>query len=50
MFLLSRYIFGKNSTMEKIQMTTPVFTQASDPDMSKVSIQIVLPLEKDMSR
>nr|AFK48684.1 unknown [Lotus japonicus] len=40
------YIFGKNSTAEKISMTTPVFTQAIDPDLSKVSIQIVLPLDK----
>ncbi|XP_027364410.1 uncharacterized protein LOC113871516 [Abrus precatorius] len=40
------YIFGKNSTMEKIPMTTPVFTQAMD-DLSKVSIQIVLPLDKE---
>ena len=45
-----RYIFGKNSTMEKIPMTTPVFTQALDPELSEVSIQIVLPLEKDISR
>ncbi|XP_031256178.1 uncharacterized protein LOC116128405 isoform X2 [Pistacia vera] len=43
------YIFGKNSTMEKIPMTTPVFTEAYDADMSKVSIQIVLPLNKDMN-
>ncbi|XP_010254287.1 PREDICTED: uncharacterized protein LOC104595304 [Nelumbo nucifera] len=43
------YIFGKNSSMEKIPMTTPVFTQAFDADLSKVSIQIVLPLEKDLS-
>ncbi|KAJ6856918.1 hypothetical protein NC651_038570 [Populus alba x Populus x berolinensis] len=43
------YIFGKNSTMEKIPMTTPVFTQANDAGLSKVSIQIVLPLEKDLS-
>ncbi|XP_021276456.1 uncharacterized protein LOC110410873 isoform X1 [Herrania umbratica] len=43
------YIFGKNSTMEKIPMTTPVFTQALDPELSEVSIQIVLPLEKDIS-
>ncbi|CAK9154444.1 unnamed protein product [Ilex paraguariensis] len=43
------YIFGKNSTAEKIPMTAPVFTQAFDADMSKVSIQIVLPSEKDMS-
>jgi len=31
-------------------MTTPVFTQANDAGLSKVSIQIVLPLEKDLSR
>ncbi|KAA8523058.1 hypothetical protein F0562_009481 [Nyssa sinensis] len=43
------YIFGKNSTTEKIPMTTPVFTQALDTEMSRVSIQIVLPSEKDMS-
>ncbi|XP_059635022.1 uncharacterized protein LOC132277245 isoform X2 [Cornus florida] len=43
------YIFGKNSTMEKTPMTTPVFTQVIDSEMSKVSIQIVLPSEKDMS-
>ncbi|GLT28945.1 hypothetical protein SLA2020_038450 [Shorea laevis] len=44
------YIFGKNSTMEKIPMTTPVFTQASDAELSDVSIQIVLPSDKDISR
>ncbi|KAA3490148.1 3-ketoacyl-CoA synthase 11-like [Gossypium australe] len=44
------YIFGKNSTTEKIPMTTPVFTQALDPELSDVSIQIVLPSEKDISR
>ncbi|KAJ8750445.1 hypothetical protein K2173_015584 [Erythroxylum novogranatense] len=43
------YIFGKNSTMEKIKMTTPVFTQANDPELSQVSIQIVLPSEKDLN-
>ncbi|KAE7998812.1 hypothetical protein FH972_003320 [Carpinus fangiana] len=43
------YIFGKNSKSEKIPMTTPVFTQAYDTELSKVSIQIVLPLEKDIS-
>ncbi|KAK4746742.1 hypothetical protein SAY87_025779 [Trapa incisa] len=43
------YIFGKNSTQEKIPMTTPVFTQALDNKLSKVAIQIVLPLEKDMN-
>ncbi|KAK7328412.1 hypothetical protein VNO77_22518 [Canavalia gladiata] len=41
------YIFGKNSTMEKIPMTTPVFTQAIDDELAKVSIQIVLPLGKE---
>ncbi|XWS17187.1 hypothetical protein CRYUN_Cryun33cG0046700 [Craigia yunnanensis] len=29
------YIFGKNSTMEKIPMTTPVFTQVLDPEISE---------------
>ncbi|KAF5178678.1 Soul heme-binding family protein [Thalictrum thalictroides] len=43
------YIFGKNSTAEKIPMTTPVFTQAFDDDQSKISIQIVLPREKDLN-
>ncbi|KDP32346.1 hypothetical protein JCGZ_13271 [Jatropha curcas] len=43
------YIFGKNSTMEKIPMTTPVFTQANDSELSKVSIQIVLPFEKELN-
>ncbi|XP_075509854.1 uncharacterized protein LOC142546177 [Primulina tabacum] len=43
------YIFGKNATMEKIPMTTPVFTQAFDPEISKLSIQIVLPADKDLS-
>ncbi|XP_052199033.1 uncharacterized protein LOC127806078 isoform X1 [Diospyros lotus] len=43
------YIFGKNSSEEKIPMTTPVFTQTFDNQMSKVSIQIVLPSEKEIS-
>ncbi|CAL9027951.1 unnamed protein product [Prunus brigantina] len=43
------YIFGKNSKTEKIPMTTPVFTEASDAEFSKVSIKICLPLEKDIS-
>ncbi|KAJ0592163.1 putative SOUL heme-binding protein [Helianthus annuus] len=30
-------------------MTTLVFTQAFDPEMSKMSIQIVLPSEKDIN-
>ncbi|OMO57916.1 SOUL heme-binding protein [Corchorus olitorius] len=42
------YIFGKNSATEKIPMTTPVFTQTLDPQMSDVSIQIVLPMDKDL--
>lgn len=44
------YIFGKNSKMEKIPMTTPVFTEASDAEFSKVSIKVCLPLDKDLSR
>ncbi|GAB4832913.1 hypothetical protein Ancab_006932 [Ancistrocladus abbreviatus] len=43
------YIFGKNSAMEKIPMTTPVFTEAIGPEMSKVAIQIVLPGEKELT-
>lgn len=31
-------------------MTTRVFTQAIDADLSKVSIQIVLPLDKETKR
>jgi hypothetical protein len=31
-------------------MTTPVFTQASDDTLSDVSIQIVLPMNKDLDR
>ncbi|XP_038879423.1 heme-binding-like protein At3g10130, chloroplastic isoform X2 [Benincasa hispida] len=42
------YIFGKNSTKEKIPMTTPVFTQTFDSEVPKVYIQIVLPSEKDI--
>ncbi|CAA2963774.1 Hypothetical predicted protein [Olea europaea subsp. europaea] len=38
------------SLREKIPMTTPVFTQAFDPDISEVSVQIVLPSEKDLNR
>jgi hypothetical protein len=45
-----RYIFGKNASSEKIPMTTPVFTQASDGTLSDVSIQIVLPMNKDLNR
>ncbi|KAG0498106.1 hypothetical protein HPP92_002797 [Vanilla planifolia] len=43
------YIFGKNSTMETFPMTTPVFTVANDTELSEVSIQIVLPKEKELS-
>lgn len=42
------YIFGKNSAAEKIPMTTPVFTQAFDDEKSRISIQVVLPMEKDL--
>ncbi|KAG0502364.1 hypothetical protein HPP92_002436 [Vanilla planifolia] len=44
------YIFGKNSTMETFPMTTPVFTVANDTELSEVSIQIVLPKEKELSK
>ncbi|GKV06464.1 hypothetical protein SLEP1_g18362 [Rubroshorea leprosula] len=43
------YVFGKNSTMEKIPMTAPVLTQAYNAELSDVSIQIVLPSDKDIS-
>lgn len=43
------YIFGKNSSTEKIPMTTPVFTQTLDDKLSEVSIQIVLPLDKELT-
>lgn len=43
------YIFGKNASSEKIPMTTPVFTQASDDKLSDVSIQIALPMNKDLN-
>lgn len=42
------YIFGKNSSSEKIPMTTPVFTRADDTELSTISIQIVLPSEKTL--
>ncbi|XP_021741627.1 uncharacterized protein LOC110707868 isoform X1 [Chenopodium quinoa] len=42
------YIFGKNSKEEKIPMTTPVFTETDDAGESKVSVQIVLPQDKDL--
>ncbi|KAH7681827.1 SOUL hem-binding protein [Dioscorea alata] len=44
------YIFGKNSSTEKIPMTTPVFTQAIDDKLSDVSIQIVLPMDKELTK
>ena len=47
---ICRYIFGKNASSEKIAMTTPVFTQASDDKLSDVSIQIALPMNKDLNR
>ncbi|KAH9604731.1 hypothetical protein KSS87_013689 [Heliosperma pusillum] len=42
------YIFGKNSKEEKIPMTTPVFTETTDPEDSKVAIQIVIPQDKNL--
>ncbi|KAL5975666.1 hypothetical protein ACLOJK_019992 [Asimina triloba] len=42
------YIFGKNSSNEKIPMTTPVFTQAANPELAGISIQIVLPSDKEV--
>ncbi|KAG8075386.1 hypothetical protein GUJ93_ZPchr0006g45472 [Zizania palustris] len=47
---ITGYIFGKNASSEKIPMTTPVFTQTSDDRLSDVSIQIVLPMNKDLDR
>ncbi|VAI89421.1 unnamed protein product [Triticum turgidum subsp. durum] len=46
---ITGYIFGKNASSEKIAMTTPVFTQASDDKLSDVSIQIALPMNKDLN-
>lgn len=43
------YIFGKNTRAEKIPMTTPVFTEMKDGNSSQVHIQIVLPLERQLS-
>ncbi|KAL5200083.1 hypothetical protein ABZP36_021286 [Zizania latifolia] len=45
---ITGYIFGKNASSEKIPMTTPVFTQTSDDKLSDVSIQIILPMNKDL--
>ncbi|KAL4194661.1 hypothetical protein AMTRI_Chr05g69610 [Amborella trichopoda] len=42
------YIFGQNSLKDKIPMTTPVFTQASDGKSTPVLIQIVLPMNKEL--
>ncbi|XP_078432326.1 SOUL heme-binding family protein [Wolffia australiana] len=44
------YIFGKNTSSEKIPMTTPVFTQTRGDGLSDVSIQIVLPLDRELDR
>ncbi|KAI3791488.1 hypothetical protein L2E82_05259 [Cichorium intybus] len=46
---VSLFIDGKNSKEENIAMITSVFTQAFDPDMSKMSIQVVLPSDKDLT-
>uniref|UniRef100_A0A1D1XUV7 Heme-binding-like protein At3g10130, chloroplastic n=1 Tax=Anthurium amnicola TaxID=1678845 RepID=A0A1D1XUV7_9ARAE len=48
--IVTGYIFGKNSSSERIPMTTPVFTQAFDDELSNVSIQIVLPMNKELDR
>ncbi|KAH7280338.1 hypothetical protein KP509_37G062400 [Ceratopteris richardii] len=48
---VTNYIFGENSTGEKIRMTTPVITSTVDSisSTSGVSIQIVLPLKSSLS-
>ncbi|CAN0923435.1 Heme-binding-like protein At3g10130, chloroplastic [Linum grandiflorum] len=43
------YIFGKNTKTEVIPMTTPVFTEAKDSQLSEVAIQVALPMNKDFS-
>lgn len=43
------YIFGNNSSGEKIPMTTPVITSSSDNGIPDVSIQVVLPLQSKLS-
>lgn len=43
------YIFGNNSSGERIPMTTPVITSTSNNVMPDVSIQIVLPLQSKLS-
>ncbi|CAN0900296.1 hypothetical protein LINGRAHAP2_LOCUS20759 [Linum grandiflorum] len=43
------YIFGNNTKTEVIPMTTPIFSVAKDSELTKVVIQVVLPLNKDFS-
>lgn len=44
------YIFGNNSTGERIPMTTPVLTSTVDNSTPGVCIQVVLPLQSTLSR
>ncbi|MCO5563143.1 hypothetical protein L7F22_016779 [Adiantum nelumboides] len=43
------YIFGNNSTGERIPMTTPVITSTIDKSTPNCSIQVVLPLQSKIS-
>lgn len=43
------YIFGDNSNAERVPMTTPVITKTRNESHMDVSIQIVLPLERNLS-
>ncbi|KAI5074360.1 hypothetical protein GOP47_0010321 [Adiantum capillus-veneris] len=46
---VTSYIFGNNSTGERIPMTTPVITSTVDYSTPGVSIQVVLPIQSTMS-
>lgn len=43
------YIFGNNSSGQMIPMTTPVITSTSNEALPDVSIQVVLPLQSELS-
>lgn len=45
-----RYIFERNSRMERIPVINPVVTETLDNELSESSIQIVLPLIKETGR
>lgn len=47
---VTNYIFGKNASGERIHMTTPVLTKTSNDSQSDVYIQIVLPLQSQLSK